>query len=257
MARLKPPSATPPTLEALRAIPLLEKLVLEAELLRAEPSASPNRQQWTNTGEGLLLAAMGSAHPAIQTYNAAQCGAYGPRDTPESLRRQANRQLDGMLSVLKSVVEQLRWQLPNPMQVFLPAGSAHDAYVEIRKIVQLSNSEILIVDSYVDETLWPLLKNLSPNTKIRILTMTMKGDFTLEAKKFLAQHGNAIEVRQTPQYHDRFILMDGGRCWHLGASIKDAGTKAFAMSEILSPEISSAIRADVEGKWNAATVVSL
>lgn len=76
--------------------------------------------------------------------------------------------------------------------MFLPAGSAHDAYIEIRKIIQLATTEILIVDSYVDGTLWQQLTNVPPTTKIRIMTMQMKGDFALEGRKFAAQHGNTI-----------------------------------------------------------------
>jgi hypothetical protein len=254
MARQKAAPATPPTLEPVKAIPALERLVTDGQKLRGEQWTSPRRQQFATTGEGLLLSALGSGHPSIQSFTASQCGSYGPGDTDGWLIQQANTQLDSMLAVLRSVIEQLRWQLPDPTQVFLPAGSGHDAYVEIRKVIQLATSKIFIVDTYVDETMWPLLKNLQPTTKIRILTMTMKGDFALEAKKFQGQHGNTIEVRQTVQYHDRFILMDT-RCWHLGASIKDAGNKAFAMSEIVSPAICSAIRADVEAKWNAGTVV--
>ena len=85
MAKVKQPPATAPSLEPVRAIPLLEKLVLEAEALRSDLRASPNRLQWINTGEGLLLAALGSAHPAVHTYGSAQCGVYGPRDTREPL----------------------------------------------------------------------------------------------------------------------------------------------------------------------------
>ena len=130
-------------------------------------------------------------------------------------------------------------------------------YVEIRKIIQSATSEILIVDSYVDGTLWTLLTNVPSSAQIRIMTMQMKGDFALEGKKFTAQHGNTIEVRQTQQYHDRFVVTDGDRCWHLGASIKDAGNKAFAMSEILNPAIKAAIRTDLDTTWNTAHPVPL
>jgi hypothetical protein len=250
--------ATPesaPTLEPIKAVPILENLISRGEQLRGETWTSLARQQWAHTGEGALIAALGSAHPNVQAFGTAQCGVYGPGDTDEYLLRQANRQLDGMIAVLRSTIEQLRWRLPDPAQVFLPAGSPHDAYVEIRKIVQTASSEVLIVDSYVDGTLWSLLTNVLSTAKIRIMTMQMKADFGLEAKKFAAQHGNVIEVRRTSQYHDRFILVDGARCWHLGASIKDAGNKASAISELLSPNIRSAICADVEMTWKSAQLV--
>ncbi|MGP8071244.1 MAG: hypothetical protein ACLP5V_15320 [Candidatus Bathyarchaeia archaeon] len=142
-------------------------------------------------------------------------------------------------------------------QVYLPAGSQHDAYVELRKIVQLAQSDMLIVDSYVDETLWELLTNMQPSAKLRVLTQQMKKDFRLEARKFSAQHGNAIEIRTTSKYHDRFIVEDSQRCWHIGASIKDAGNKAFAFSELLRPEVVKFVIADVENEWAAAAPVTL
>ena len=162
-----------------------------------------------------------------------------------------------MVAVLKSTVAQLRWHLPDPQQVFLPAGSAHDAYLEIRKVVQGATTEVMIVDTYVDETLWALLTNVPPSVKIRIMTMSMKGDFALEGRRFASQHGNTIEIRQTQQYHDRFVLTDGNLCWHLGASIKDAGAKAFAMSEMIGQTVRTAIRTDVEATWNGARPVPL
>jgi hypothetical protein len=141
--------------------------------------------------------------------------------------------------------------------VYLPAGSQHDAYVELRKIVQLAQSDMLIVDSYVDETLWELLTNMQSSVKLRVLTQQMKKDFRLEARKFSAQHGNAIEVRTTCKYHDRFIVQDNQRCWHIGASIKDAGNKAFAFSELLRPELVKFVIADVENEWSASSPVTL
>lgn len=258
MARQQAVPTVAPTLQPERAIPILENLISQADSLVNEQSDSTKRQQWAHTGEGALLAALGNKHPNIQAFGAAQCGVYHPGyDTESYLRQQANEQLESMVAVLRSTVDQLRWQLPDPTQVFLPAGSAHDAYVEIRKTVQSATSEILIVDSYVDGTLWTLLTNVPSSAKIRIMTTQMKGDFALEGKKFAAQHGNTIEVRQTQQYHDRFVVTDGDRCWHLGASIKDAGNKAFAMSEILSPAIKAAVRTDLDTTWNAAHPVPL
>ncbi|HUO14321.1 MAG TPA: hypothetical protein VMX38_04985 [Verrucomicrobiae bacterium] len=193
----------------------------------------------------------------MDEFHRSQCGAYSPYDTPEYLLNQANDQLRGMVGAINSTVRQLRWQLPDPNQVFLPAGSTHDAYVEVRKLCSTATKSITIVDSYVDDTLWPLLKNLPTTTAICILTMQMKSDFALEGRKFVAQHGNTVEVRTTKSYHDRFILLDGTKCWHCGASIKDAGNKAFAMSEILSPALVAAVVTDAQNTWNAASVVPL
>ena len=56
-----------------------------------------------------------------------------------------------MLALVKSAVDQLRWHLSDSAQVFLPAGSTYDAYVEIRRVVGSATQDIAIVDSYVDD----------------------------------------------------------------------------------------------------------
>jgi hypothetical protein len=213
-----------PALGPTRAIPILENLVGQGDTLRGTSWDSAERDQWSHTGQAALIAALGRAHPSVQSFGTAQTGVYGPGRSEIFFLNQANRQLDGMIAVLKSAVQQLRWH-------------------------------VLIVDSYVDGTIWSLLKNIPATAKIRIMTMQMKGDFALEAHKFLRQQGNTVEVRQTAQYHDRFIVVDGLRCWHLGVSIKDAGNKAFAMSEMLSPSILSAVRIDVDATWSKAGIV--
>jgi hypothetical protein len=136
---------------------------------------------------------------------------------------------------------------------FFPSGSQYDAYVRIREIVAEAKTEITIVDSYIDGSLFKLLTNVSKSVKIRILTDRTRPDFLLEAKKFQAQHGHAFEVRSTSDYHDRFIIVDGDRVWHLGASIKDAGAKSFVISKMLSSTIVNVID-NINAQWSKASV---
>jgi hypothetical protein len=147
--------------------------------------------------------------------------------------------------------------LPDPDQIFLPAGSQHDAFMEIRKIIQQTRGELFIVDPWVDHTLWPLLTNVPSSCQVRVLTENMKGDFCLEARKFVAQHATQLSIRRTASYHDRFIILDRTRCFHLGASIKDAGNKAFALSELQRSTIAQAVINDVEAEWMNAIPVTV
>jgi hypothetical protein len=257
MVRQRVVPASPPTIPPDKSIPILEGHMAEADKLRSEVPHSPARQEWIQTGECALIAALGEDNPTVHSFGLAQCGATSRNDTPQYRMRQANEQLDGMIAALRSAVQQLRWNLPDPKQVFLPAGSPHDAYVEIRKVIAQVTTEVLIVDAWVNETLWPLLRNLPATAKIRILTANIRGDFALEGRKFAAQHGNTIEVRTTPSFHDRFIFVDGGKCWHLGASIKDAGNKAFVMSEMADPAIAAFIKQTAETSWCSSPVVPL
>jgi hypothetical protein len=201
--------------------------------------------------------ALGAGDTLVSAFTAAQCGGYSPFDTDEILRKQANDQLKGMVSVLKSAVAQLRWQLPDPSQVFLPAGSQHDAYLEIRGILQSGTSEVFVIDPYVDGTLWPLLTNVPTTCGIRVLTEHTKPDFALEGGKFRLQHGFNIQVRLAASYHDRFVILDGAKCFHLGTSINHAGNKACVISEVVRPQIAAAIVSDAESEWQKAAPLQL
>lgn len=130
MATRRGAASTPPSLKPEQAIPVLEGHILQGEgQLWPERYDSPKRVEWIQTGRAALIAALGSDDAAIQAFGSAQCGVYGPDDTDETLHEQATRQLDSMIAILRSAIQQLRWKLPDPKQVFIPAGSPHDAYV--------------------------------------------------------------------------------------------------------------------------------
>ena len=207
MANRRGPEPKPPTLRPERAIPLLEQQITQAEPLRATHCDSPARKEWIHTAESALSAALGSDDVSIRNFRGAQCGSYGIYDTDETMRVRNNEKLDSMLAVLRSAIQQLRWQLPDPKQVFLPSGSQHDAYVQIRSIIQQAKTEVFIIDAWTDHSLWPLLTNIPATCAVRILGEHLKGDFQLEGKKIAAQHGASIEIRLTSSYHDRFIFL--------------------------------------------------
>ena len=258
MARRSTPPEQKPSLSPERAVPIIEELIRQASELDKEDRNSSKVTEWAQTAESALIAAFGNYNTLVQSFGREfHSGVYYQHDSTARRQQQFQSQMQGSVAVLQSAVKQLRWQLADPSQVFLPAGSQHDAYVEIRNIVQTASTEIFIVDPYVDDTLWQLLTNLPPAAKVRVLTEQMKGDFSLEAKKFVAQHGNTVEIRQTSQYHDRFIITDGKRCWHLGASIKDTGNKTCAISEFLQAEILNFVKTDAETRWAGAKIVAL
>jgi hypothetical protein len=240
-----------------KAVPILEQLVSDADALLKEHRDSTKRQKWQSTAQAALERALGLGNPATLAFVQADCGFSSFYDTEDTRQQRANERLRDMVAAVSSGIQQLRWELPDPTQTFLPAGSEHDAYVKIREILALVSQNVVIVDNWVDGTLWTLLTNVPASSEIRVMTMQMKPYFSLEGKKFVTQHGNKVEVRTTMNYHDRFILVDGAKCWHLGASIKDAGRKAFALSEVVSLSIAAAIRTDVESTWTSATPVPL
>ena len=50
-----------------------------------------------------------------------------------------------------------------------------------------------------------------------------------DVKTFNRQYPN-LKVKYTDIFHDRFLMIDNEKTYHIGASLKDAGKKCFAIS---------------------------
>jgi len=89
--------------------------------------------------------------------------------------------------------------------------------------------------------------------RVRVLCSQYAAAVAAEAKAFMAQHsGIAIQVRQTREFHDRFLVIDGTICVHMGASIKDAGGKVFMVSRVEDPANRDALLSSIEECWSVA-----
>lgn len=134
---------------------------------------------------------------------------------------------------------------------FFPPNSEYDAYLAIRDLLASASSEIVVVDAYVGSSLLLTLQSLSlPSLAVKILTAArnLKPDFRVELTAFQKQISHiALEVRTTGDFHDRFIAVDDAAFYHVGASIKDAGSRAFMISRIEDqPNVDNVRRAIAE-----------
>lgn len=138
---------------------------------------------------------------------------------------------------------------------FFPAHSEYDAYVTIRDLFATAVSEIVVVDAYIGSSLLLTLRSLTrPNVSVKILTAArnLKPDFLPELTAFNKQVSHiAIEVRTTGDFHDRFIAIDDAAFYHVGASIKDAGNRAFMISRIEDQPIVENVRQAITQAWTA------
>lgn len=137
-------------------------------------------------------------------------------------------------------------------ELFFPKQSQHDAYTEIRAILQSSAKSITVVDPYIDQSVLKLLASaLQPGMTVRILTAKLPADFPNEMKAWRTQYKDAtLEVHTTKEFHDRFIVLDSSTCWHIGCSIKDAGSKAFMLSKIEDDGNRMSLLKQIDDSWN-------
>jgi len=144
-------------------------------------------------------------------------------------------------------------------EIFFPTGKQYDAYVEIRNIIQQANNSIFIIDPYIDNMVFQLISsNSSHHLKVRFLSFHLSSDFTLEASKFALQYNRfELEARRTNEFHDRFIICDDTYSFHIGASIKDAGKKAFMISRLEDVNNIDALFQQLRQSWDKATTVPI
>jgi hypothetical protein len=142
-------------------------------------------------------------------------------------------------------------------ELFFPDGSHHDAYIHIREILQNATTSVDIIDPYVDGSMLSLLAACAkPKMRFRLLTSKHPQDLALEAQKWWRQNNdNTLEIRTTKEFHDRFIVLDQTKCWHIGASIKDAGNKVFMISQIEDEDNRVALLQQIQKSWDIGTIL--
>jgi hypothetical protein len=142
---------------------------------------------------------------------------------------------------------------------FFPPGTPFDAYVAIRSILEKASRHVLVVDAYMGSTIFVTLRAVSATSlSVELLTAlrAIKPDFRVEAAHFQQQFPKArLEVRTTPDFHDRFIVVDDAGYYHVGASIKDAGKRAFLISKLEDQPIIDLLGAHIQAAWQNATKV--
>ena len=115
-------------------------------------------------------------------------------------------------------------------------GQIYDAYSLIIDIIKRANQKILIIDNYIDDSIFKMLTKKKKNVEVKIVTSSKSKIQNLDIQKFNKQYPS-LKVTYTNQFHDRFIVIDEKELYHCGASIKDLGKRCFAINKIEDREI--------------------
>ena len=110
-------------------------------------------------------------------------------------------------------------------------GEFYDAYTLIQSLFESANKEIIIIDNYTDRTILDRLVIKKSNVQVTIYTSINSRLLAKDLNAFNNQYGG-LDVRYTTNVHDRYIIIDQNKLYHLGHSIKDLGKKIFSISEL-------------------------
>lgn len=126
----------------------------------------------------------------------------------------------------------VRTSLP-PMEGVFYDGQIFDAYVFVSNLIKSATTSIILIDNYIDESVFTLLDKRAQGVQAVVYTQAINKVTQLDLGKHNAQY-HPIEVKQSQNIHDRFLIIDEV-VYHIGASIKDLGKKLFAFSKMELP----------------------
>ncbi|MCQ2549573.1 MAG: ORF6N domain-containing protein [Lachnospiraceae bacterium] len=116
-------------------------------------------------------------------------------------------------------------------------GQIYDAFSLLASLISQAKKSIILIDGYVDTGTLDLLSKKAANIPTTIYTFKRGNKLTTsEIQKFNTQYPT-IDIQIDESFHDRFLILDDSICYHIGASLKDAGKKSFALSLIEDPKM--------------------
>lgn len=147
------------------------------------------------------------------------------------------------VNYLKTKVEefdfQIKTNLPPKEGIFFD-GQVFDAYIFVIDLIRKAKESIILIDNYIDESVLLMLSKRQSGVEVIVYTSKLTAETNLDLKKYSLQYPD-ITIKQFNKSHDRFLILDKKRIYHLGASLKDLGKRWFAFS-VLDFEVNEILK---------------
>ena len=141
---------------------------------------------------------------------------------------------------LNKVLGQIECKEFPPERIFFD-GHEYEAYDKIVEFIRKAKFDLTIIDAYADNVVLQILEKKRPGVNVTIVKGPRARLTPLDVSKFNAQFANALTVKTSANFHDRFIIIDQSLLLHVGASLNHIGKKCFAISILDAANIPSII----------------
>jgi hypothetical protein len=160
----------------------------------------------------------------------------------------------GIVVLLHQAQHDLRMETSGPTNVAVSKGSVFEYFDEVRKVIEGAKQDVLFVDPYLDaEFVSRYLPHIAPGVTIRLLAREKLATLLPGVGAFAQQHNAAVAVRSAPNFHDRYVFIDGVCCYQSGASFKD-GAKSAPTTLTQITDAFAAVSRTYEDIWQGAKV---
>lgn len=109
-------------------------------------------------------------------------------------------------------------------------GQIFDAYAFVAKLIRKAERRIVVIDSYVDDSVLVQLSKRKPGVKVDIYDGKISRQLRQDVERHNAQYPG-VTLHAYNKAHDRFLIIDE-EVYHIGHSLKDLGKKLFAFSKM-------------------------
>lgn len=235
-----------------------EQLLLEVQdIIRSMPGPRD-----FGANPDLCIPWLGRASAAMNQWDAIRSIAHFEPEVRNYAQLQANADRvnfapfrQKLLVYLHQAESDLRLRTTGPLSVGVSSGRVFEYFDELRKLIEMARSDLLMVDAYLDaEFVSRYLPFVAAGTKVRMLARERLSTLKPSVAAFVAQSGQSIEVRTIGGFHDRYLFVDGQACYQSGASFKDGAKKTPTVLVQITDAFAS-VQATYEQLWASATPV--
>ena len=109
-------------------------------------------------------------------------------------------------------------------------GQIFDAYAFVAGLIRKAEKRIVVIDSYVDDSVLVQLSKRKPRVKVDVYDGRISPQLRQDVKRHNAQYPG-VTLHGYDKAHDRFLIIDED-VYHIGHSLKDLGKKLFTFSRM-------------------------
>lgn len=123
----------------------------------------------------------------------------------------------------------VRTSLPPKEGIFFD-GQIFDAYAFVAKLIRKAQHKIVVIDSYVDDSVLVQLSKRKTGVTVDIYDGRISDQLRQDVERHNRQYPG-VTLHAYNKAHDRFLIIDE-EVYHIGHSLKDLGKKLFAFSRM-------------------------
>jgi len=127
-------------------------------------------------------------------------------------------------------------------------GDSYSAQRMVIKIMKSANNSIVIIDPYLDDTIFDYIDLIDTKIYIKLVTSKVKKMFEKLLYGLMNIREN-VNAKKSEGFHDRYIIIDEKEIWSLGTSINYIGKNAFDIGKITDKEAIDKIMKDCNLWW--------